>query len=240
MVEEARHAAGNDEDLREVGGIAGHEHRKRNEQQADDGDGARQAVDAVDHVEGVDGAHGGDEGERDADDAEGDDFGGRREVPQVLQRDARAIHHGEADRGLDDQADLETDVEDVVGKTGGPHDDDTADKGIDPGIGKVEEVIDQGHAAEVGNEHPDATHEGRDRVVGLVTTRLVDHIEAMRSDDGIADSHRRYDKPQQEQCEREHLTFTPHLGTPAPGHRARLGEFCVTRARPFRCHTIDK
>lgn len=78
-------------------------------------------------------------------------------MPQVLQRDARAIHHGEADRGLDDQADLEADVEDVVGKTGDPHDDDTADKGIDPGIGKVEEVIDQGHAAEVApapRRHP--------------------------------------------------------------------------------------
>jgi hypothetical protein len=39
----------------------------------------------------------------------------------------------------------------------------------------------------------------------------------MRSDDGIADSHRRYDKPQQEQCEREHLTFTP------TSERQRLG-----------------
>ena len=205
VVEEAGNPAGDHDDEREVGHVARHEHGEGDEQQADDGDGTRQAVDAVDHVEGVDGAHGGDEGERDADEAEGEHFGVGGEVAEIVEGDAAPIHHGEADGGLDDQADLEADVEDVVGEAGDPHGEDADHKGVEARIGEVVEVIDQRCAAQGCRQHANAADEGRDGVVGLVATGFVDHAKAMGRDDGVAHSHRRDDKPQQEKRKREHL-----------------------------------
>jgi hypothetical protein len=172
VIQKPGHAAGNNEDQREVGGVAGHEHGKGDEQQADDGDGTRQAVDAVDHVEGVDGAHGGDEGERHADDAEGDDLGGGREVAEIVEGDAAPVNHGQADGGLDDQADLEADVEDVVGETGDPHGEDAEDEGVEARVEEVVEVLDQRRATQGCRQHADTPDKGRYGVVGLVAPGL--------------------------------------------------------------------
>ena len=70
-------------------------------------------------------------------------------------------------------------------------------------------MVDQGRTTQGCRQHADAADEGRNGVVGLVATRLVDHAKAMGRDDGVADSHSRDDKPQQKSAN-ANIYLKPH------------------------------